>query len=180
MITNRKTAMLIWISILLAYSMLVYSLTWNKSLWFITDLLSWISVILIPILLYKYFKNYKELNYFYMFSRFVEWILMIIWWFLILNPEYESFRNLIYEDIHIYFFISGALFFYILLYKTKIVKRYISIWWIIATIMLFIMILLQKIFWIESMLLWILVLPIVLNEIYLAFYLIIKGFKIEK
>lgn len=76
---------------------------------------------------------------------------MVIWWFLILNPEYESYRNLIYENIHIYFFISGALFFYILLYKTEIIKKYISVWWIIATIMLFIMIILQKVFSIESM-----------------------------
>ena len=75
-------------------------------------------------------------------------------------------------------FIFGALFFYILLFRTQVVPKFISIWGIVASITLFI-ITIVKLFGIKIAILDILVLPMILNEIFLAFWLIIKGFNKE-
>jgi len=63
---------------------------------------------------------------------------MIIGGALLLSPALVNNRSLIYQNIHIYFFVIGALFFYILLFRTIVVPKFISIWGIVASITLFI------------------------------------------
>ena len=179
-ISNRRRASLVGVLILLAYSMLTYTITNNVTLGVITDILSGLAVIGIPLLLFPLFntKRNKKINYAYLMSRFIEGVLMIIGGIFILNPSLESYREIIYSDIHIYFFISGALFFYILLYRTQVIPRFISVWGIIATIILFIITII-KLFGVDLPVLNALVLPMILNELFLAFWLIIKGFNFE-
>lgn len=50
---------------------------------------------------------------------------------------------------HIYFFIVGALFFYLLLYRTQVIPRFISVWGILASIVLFIVTII-KLFGVKS------------------------------
>jgi hypothetical protein len=180
-ISNRRRASLVGILILLAYSMLTYSITNNITLGIITDIISGLAVIGIPILLFPIFnsKENKRLNYAYLVSRFIEGILMLIGGIFILYPSLESYRDSIYSDIHIYFFIAGALFFYLLFYRTRLIPRFISVWGILATIILFIVTVI-KLFGVELSILNALVLPMILNELFLAFWLIIKGFNSEK
>jgi len=71
------------------------------------------------------------------------------------------------------FFGIGALLFYFMLYSSCLVPKYISLWGIIATIGILLTMLIP-ITAIQP----ILGLPIILNEIYLGIYLIIKGFHI--
>lgn len=178
-ISNKQRASYVGILILVAYSMLTYTITNNKMLGVITDIISGLAVIGIPLLMFPIFtttKN-KTLNYAYSISRFFEGILMIIGGFLILIPSLEPYRESIYKNIHIYFFISGALFFYILFYRTNVIPRFISVWGMLATIILFIITIL-RLFGINSTILDALLIPMILNEIFLAFWLIIKGFKL--
>ena len=179
-ISNKQRASIVGVLILVAYSMLTYSITKNITLGVITDILSGLSVIGIPLLMFPIFNSdeNKRMNYAYMISRFIEGILMIIGGIIILNPSLESYRDIIYGEIHIYFFISGALFFYILFYRTRFIPRFISIWGILATLMLFIVTVL-RLLGVNFPVLDFFVIPMILNELFLAVWLMIKGFNFE-
>ena len=175
--SNRQRATWAGILILAAYSMLTYTVTKNIPLGLVTDIISGLAVIGIPILLYPYFnaKGNRTLNYAYLISRFFEGILMVIGGLIIVNPSLEPYRDIIYFDIHIYFFISGAMFLYILLYRTRIIPRFISVWGLLATVVLLIITII-RLFEVKSPILDALLMPMILNELFMAFWLIIKGF----
>ncbi|MCB0628597.1 MAG: DUF4386 family protein [Saprospiraceae bacterium] len=179
-VSNRKRATAVGILIVLAYSMLVYSITGNKILGFFTDVISGLAVIGIPLLLYPFFNTNgnRRLNYAYLLSRLGEGALMIVGGLFILIPSVTLYRDSIYENIHIYFFIAGALALYLLLYRTRLVPAYISVWGLIATLIL-LLVTVIRLFGVNSSLFDVLLLPIILNELYLAFWLIIKGFDPE-
>lgn len=185
-ISNRKRASLVGALILVAYSMLTYTITNNINLGVITDIISGLAVIGIPLLMLPIFNSdeNRTLKSGYLISRFIEGILMIIGGLFLLDSSLESYRNIIYSDIHIYFFISGALFFYALLYRSRAIPRYISVWGIIATILLFIITII-KFFGLEpssptqSAILDALLIPVILNELFLAGWLMVREFKLK-
>jgi hypothetical protein len=76
--------------------------------------------------------------------------------------------------VHGYIFGVAALTFYYLFYLSKLIPRWISVWGAIAAILLIIANLLE-VMGIASGLM-ILYLPIILNELVLAIWLIVKGF----
>lgn len=177
----RKTSILVGVLIIVAYSMLAYDITKNIVLGIITDIISGLAVISIALLMFPIFKTNenKRMSYSYLVCKFTEGILMIIGGIFILNPILESYRAVIYKNIHIYFFIFGALFFYILLYRSKIIPKFISVWGIIATIILLIVTII-RLFVVGLSILDVLLMPMVLNELFLAFWLVFKGFRIDK
>ena len=179
-ISNRQRASFAGVLIIVAYSMLTYTITENITLGVITDIISGFAVIGIPLLMFPIFNadENKKINYAYLVSRFIEGILMIIGGIIILNPSLERYRDIIYQNIHIYFFIVGALFFYILFYRTQVIPRFISVWGILATIILFIVTII-KLFGFNLSILNVLLIPMILNELFLAVWLIIKGFNFE-
>ncbi len=71
------------------------------------------------------------------------------------------------------FFVLSALVFYYLLYQTELLPRFISIWGFIAVALLIIGNVLGVSFGIIGLIFF---LPIMLNEIFLAIWLIVKGF----
>lgn len=73
------------------------------------------------------------------------------------------------------FFSSGALLFYYALYQTRLVPRFISAWGLIAVVLVFAWNLLDAV-GISINAAIVFGLPIILNEIFLGFWLIIKGF----
>jgi hypothetical protein len=176
-IKNNRRARIIGVLLLTAYSKLTYSVYDHKILGICTDIISGLAVIGIPILLFPLFnsKNNKILNLSYLASRLIEGLLMIIGGVFILIPSMEPLRQQIYSEIQIYFFISGALFLYVLLYRTQLVPKYISIWGIVATLALAIATFL-RLFDMSHTILDMLIAPIVLNELFLALWFIIKGF----
>ena len=177
-ISNRHRASFVGVLILVAYSMLTYTITNNITMGVITDIVSGIAVIGIPILMFPIFNTDKNkiINYGYLIFRFIEGILMIIGGILILNPLLVSYRDIIYQSIQIYFFIGGALLFYILFYRSQVIPKFISVWGILATIILFVITII-KLFGINLTILNVVLIPMILNELFLAFWLIIKGFK---
>ena len=174
-ITDKQRAGYVGVLILLAYSMLTYTITANKPLGVITDIASGLAVIGIPLLMWPIFRPHKALNMAYMAARFAEGLLMIIGGVFILTPSLEPWRNSIYEHIHIYFFILGAVFFYALLYRTRAVPRFISVWGGLATLAL-LLVTVIKLFGVQYAPLDALVIPLVLNEVFLAGWLMVKGF----
>lgn len=177
---TKGRAILVGVLIILAYSMLTYDITGNEVIGFIADEVSGLAVIGIALLMYPIFASSekKVINYIYFGSRLIEGLLMLIGGCFIIFGSNDSIRGMIYSNIHIWFFIIGALTFYYLLYATKAVPRYISVWGLVASVLL----LPNTIFTtlgFESTFLGILVLPMILNELYLAIRLIVKGFVTE-
>ncbi|MFQ5834202.1 MAG: DUF4386 domain-containing protein [Candidatus Thorarchaeota archaeon] len=75
------------------------------------------------------------------------------------------------------FFILGALIFYFLLYRTEVVPRYISIWGFIAVLLISAFnVIFYSGFDLGIAVNLVLVLPMIANEIFLAIWLIVKGF----
>jgi hypothetical protein len=179
-ISNKQRSIAAGILIIVAYSMLTYSVTGNVPLGVITDIISGLAVIGIPLLLFPYFNTggTKKINFAYLASRIIEGLLMIIGGLFILNPSLESYRDFLYIHIHIYFFIAGALFFYILLYQCQLTPSYISVWGIVATMLLLIVTII-KLFGVESPMLNVLLIPIITNELFLAVWLMVKGLNIK-
>jgi len=81
---------------------------------------------------------------------------------------------LLYINWHAYIFAIAAMIFYYLLYQSKLIPRWISLWGVIAAILLILVSLLEVTGIISELM--ILKLPIVLNELVLAIWLLIKGF----
>ena len=175
--TGKSRARLVGILILVAYSMLTYDATGIVSLGVVMDIISGLAVIGIAVLLYPIFSRIGKdtLNRLYLGSRVIEGALMVLGGILLLFAGGEGTRAYIYSNIHILFFIAGALFFYMLLYASAIIPKFISIWGIIATILLIALTLVQ-VAGIDPGVFQVLLLPIVTNEIFLAFWLMIKGF----
>ena len=74
------------------------------------------------------------------------------------------------------FFSLAALLLYIFLYRSRLVPRFISIWGLIAVISLFTwnMVMAFGLSFSAGM---VFVLPMILNEIFLGFWLIVRGFE---
>jgi len=115
------------------------------------------------------------MNAAYLTSRIVEGLLMIAGGIFILSPATEAYRTQIYDKIHIYFFIAGALLFYVLLYRTCLAPRFLSVWGAVATLVLLLITIIRLIGF-DHALFGVLPVPIIVNEIVLAVWLMVKGF----
>ncbi|HKJ41597.1 MAG TPA: DUF4386 domain-containing protein [Sunxiuqinia sp.] len=83
-----------------------------------------------------------------------------------------AIRNLTTTLLIPIFFSFGAILFYFLLYKTRLIPRFISIWGFIGVLGILILALTE----ISGLLVMTFVLPVILNEIFLGVWLITKGF----
>lgn len=175
-ISNKKRSILVGIFILVAYGVLVSSITQSKILVMVADVISGFAVIGIAVLMYPIFKMYKYQSLSYLLLKYVEGILMIIGGLLFLSSSLHHFRDLIYNNVHIYTFIAGGLIFYYLLYKTMAVPRFISIWGATGIFALLVSTLLKLINVTYPLIDYLLIL-IITNEIFLASWLMIKGIK---
>jgi hypothetical protein len=174
--TSRKTAIAVGVLILLAYSTLGSAILESKIIGMFLEAISGLAVISIAVLMFPLFKPYNEkVSLLYIVLRSIEGGLMIITGVLLLSDSTLLLE--IYDGIwlgHGYIFAVAALVFYYLLYQSKLVPRWISVWGVIAAILL-ILVNLGEVTGIipASMILY---LPVILNEIVLAIWLIVKGF----
>lgn len=113
-LSSRTTSVVVGVCILVAYSMLTYDITNKVLIGGITEIISGLAVISISLFMYPYFKQFQNINLFYLLSRCIEGLLMVMTGVFIFNPSLVEYRSFVYQHIHIYFFISGALFFYYL------------------------------------------------------------------
>jgi hypothetical protein len=177
-INNRKNAVIVGILILFAYAVLASSVIESKLLVSILESLSGIAVIGIAVIMFPLFKSQnKKSTIAYLSGKIVEGGLMVIAGFLFLL-NFLTIRDQIYL-FHTYIFILSAFIFYVLLYQSKLIPRFISVWGGIAIVLLLIV---NSIDMIKNPLPMIILAigyaPIILNEVFLAFWLIIKGFNI--
>ncbi len=141
------------------------------------ELISGVAVIGIAVIMFPILKPHnKRLTLGYVVCKIIEGVLLIIGGILILSLStlLLEVRDWIYGS-QAYIFILGALIFYYLLYQSKLIPRFISAWGVIALIMLLVGNLLEIMGFSPEMLIF-LYLPIMLNEVFLAIWLIVKGF----
>lgn len=173
---HRRTAIIVGVLILVAYSVIGSGNPEAKVLGMFVEVISGLAVITIAVLMLPLLKPYnKKWSYWYIISRSIEGGLLIITGFLFLS--YNSSLLEMHTGIHTmhgYIFAIAAVIFYYLLYQSKLIPRWISIWGGIASILLIIVSLLEITGIISELI--ILKLPIVLNELVLAVWLIVKGF----
>ena len=143
------------------------------------EVISGVAVISIATLMFPLLKPFGEkISLWYFALKAVEGLLMIIAGvlFFIHQSSLLELRDQIYL-VHGYIFAVPALMFYYLLYQSKFIPRWLSVWGIVASILLVIVNLLEIMGIIPG--LEILYLPIVLNEAILAIWLIFKGFEMS-
>ncbi len=167
------------ILILIAYSIVGSDNPNAKILGMVLEVISGLAVIGIAVLMFPFLTPYdKKISLLYLALKGVEGILMVIAGvlFLIHTTSLLELRDQIYL-VHGYIFAIPALMFYYLLYKSKLIPGWISVWGVIAAILLIIVNLLEvsKIIPVLEFLYF----PIVLNEVVLAIWLMVKGFNLS-
>lgn len=173
--TNKKNATIVGILILVAYSMLASTATDTKWIATLFDIVSGLAVIGIAVLMFPLFKvSNRKLSSGYLYMKIIEGALMITAGILFLSDSFRDSRVWIYNYPQTYAFIISAFLFYILLLKTKLVPRFISIWGIVACFALLIANA-TKSLGINSPALDALMVLIFTNEIFLAIWLMVKG-----
>ena len=171
----------------------------NKSTIFIgvsAEIINGIAVIGIAVMLFPILKQFKESSALgYVGFRILESLFCIIsaiipLSLITLSEEYlksgtspatyfQTLGNLLItvrsnlaELLIPLFFSLGALLFYSLLYKTTLIPRFVSVWGFIGVVLVLSSIFIEAAIIINM----IFVLPIILNEIFLGIWLIVKGF----
>jgi hypothetical protein len=175
-ITNKSRAMLVGIFILVAYGVLASAMTQSKIIVMLADVISGLAVIGIAVLMFPLFKNLdKSLSRGYLILKYAEAILMILGGLLFFIDSTQYLRDIIYESFHIYVFIVSGFMFYLLLFKSKLVPRFISIWGAAGLFAILVSTLLNLVNIQYAFLDYFLVL-IITNEVFLAIWLMVKGF----
>ena len=176
MSTHRNTAIIVGVLILVAYSVIGTGNPEAKILGMILEVISGLAVITIAVLMFPLFKPYnKKASFWYIVLRSIEGGLLVVTGILFLSQNtllLEIHTGI--HAVHGYIFAIAALTFYYLLYQSKLIPRWISVWGFIAATLL-ILVNLLEVTGIASGLM-ILYLPIILNELVLAIWLIVKGF----
>jgi hypothetical protein len=169
-------AIFVGILLLAAYGVLASSLTQSKIIVMLADVISGLAVIGIAVLMFPLFKkSNKQLSLGYLFLKYVEGSLMIIAGLLFLSTSTQYLHNLIYDSIHVYVFIISGFMFYYLLYKSELVPKFISIWGVSGIFALLISTIF-KLANIQYPIIDYLLVLIITNEIFLAIWLMVKGF----
>jgi len=174
--THRRTAIIVGVLILVAYSVIGSGNPEAKVLGMVLEVISGFAVITTAVLMFPLFKPYnKQGSFWYIISKIIEGGLLVVTGFLFLsyNTRLLELHTGIHA-VHGYIFAIAALIFYYLSYQSKIIPRWISVWGGIAGILLILVNLLEVAGIISGLM--ILKLPIMLNEIVLAVWLIVKGF----
>jgi hypothetical protein len=178
-ISNKTRAIFVGIFILIAYGVLVSSLTQSKIIVMLADTISGLAVIGIAVLMFPLFKKLnKSLSRGYLILKYAEGLLMIIAGLFFLGTSLQYMRDVIYNGFHVYIFIIGSFVFYYLLYKSELIPRLISIW---GTLGIFALVLstLLKLANIQYLMIDYLLVLIITNEAFLAIWLIVRGFNLS-
>jgi len=179
-VTTRQRAVIVGILILVAYGVLASSITQNRIVVMLADVVSGLAVTGIALLMYPLFKDsYRQLAMSYLILKCVEGVLMVAGGMLFLRSSSQYLRGLIYDDIHIHVFTVGAFMFYILLYESEIVPRFISVWGgvgIVAVLTSSVLHLMHVHFPAIDYLL----ILVITNEVFLAVWLMARGFSTSR
>ena len=172
----KTRARLVGAFILIAYGVLVSGITESKTVVMLADVISGLAVIGIAVLMYPLLKETNnQVSNWYRVLKYAEGISMILGGLVVLSPSFEYIKGIIYDDFHIYVFIISAFMFYFLLFKSELVPKYIPIWGALGIFALLVSTVLQLVDIHYALLDYFLIL-IITNEVFLALWLMIKGF----
>lgn len=175
-ISKKTRALLVGLFILVAYGVLASTLTQSKIIVMLADIISGFAVIGIAVLMFPLFKHLsKSFSLGYLILKYAEGILMIIGGILFFFTSLQYMRDVIYNGFHVYVFILSGFMFYYLLSKSKLVPRFISIWGALGIFALLVSTLLNLVN-IHYLVIDYLLALIITNEVFLAIWLMIKGF----
>ena len=176
LLNSRQRATAAGILILVAYGVIISSVTDSKIIVMFADVVSGLAVIGIAALLFALFRTAKhKLSLAYLSLKAAEGSIMILGGIVFLFDALQPLRETLYEDVHLYVFIFSGFLLYYLLYVTRIVPGYISVWGTIGISALLLKAILNLAGLTYSILDFLLLI-IVTNEIYLAIWLMVKGF----
>lgn len=179
-VNNKTRAILVGVFILVAYGILASLITQSKLIVMIFDMISGLAVIGISVLMFPLFKSLnKSISLSYLLLKYLEGILMIIGGIVFLFDSTQAIRDTIYNGIHLYIFIASAFLFYYLLYKSELVPKFISVWGALGILALLISTM-TKLFNIHHPVVDYFLVLIITNEIFLAIWLMVKGFNKSK
>ncbi len=153
------------------------------------QLICGLGVVGIAIVMYPIFKQHNEkIALLYVGNRIMECLIIIVSGISLLSLLFLSRDALtipksaglpFLREYHATFLMLslvlgfGAFAFYYLLFKSKLIPRFISIWGFIAVILMVVGLLIDMLGYVPKLLLYI---PMGLNELFLGFWLMIKGF----
>ena len=159
--------------ILIAYLMLISLVTDSKVLVLGADFISGGAVIGIAVLMYPLFRDSnEELAKFYLCTKCIEGFLMFTAGVFFAMDRTQYLRDEIYFSVHTYIFIVSAFVFYILLYQSQLIPRFISVWGLLGILTLRLSTILQYMDIDLAVINGLLVL-IITNEIFLALWLFV-------
>lgn len=163
------------LGIITAYIMLAGQFTDSSIIVMLADVISGLSVIAVAVLLFPFLKSGgKGVSWLYLGLKSVEGVLMIIAGTLFLFSSTSGSRDMIYNTVHLYVFIISALLLYVLVYKTRIIHRFIAVWGMLAVAFLALSAVLDLLHAKPEFLDYFLLL-IITNEFFMAGWLMIKG-----
>ncbi len=102
------------------------------------------------------------------------------------SPYFDTLAELILADRHwtmemlTVFFLLGAFIFYLLVYRSEIMPRYVALWGMIAVVLVTVMNVLIYLGIDLGFVFLLFALPIITNEFFVAFWLIVKGVNTSK
>jgi len=173
---DKNIARLVGLLILTAYSIVGSNKPQAKILGMLLEIISGLSVIGIALLMYPYLKPAgTKITRWYLGLKGLEGGMAIIGGilFALHQPALLTLRTQIYQ-LHAYIFAVPAVLFYYLLYQSRLVPKWLSMWGMIAAVLLIMANLLKVTSIMQTIDL--LYLPIVANELVLALWLMVKGF----
>jgi len=175
--TNRTRAAAVGIMILAAYTSIASFLTRSVTLIVLLEASAGLEVIAAALLLFPLFLPMSQkLSLSYLICKILEGTALVLSALLLLfrNDASSGIRDMILSR-HVYIFIPASMILYILLYRSKLVPRFISLWGGVSLVLLLTGNIMSLLGTTQSMVMMFYPM-IILNEFFLAFWLIIKGF----
>lgn len=173
----RKTAMIVGALILIAYCVLGALFLESPIIAMLLEIISGAASIGVAILMFPILKSYnKNTTLGYTAVKIMEGATYIVIAILLFSQiiTTETYERI--HEFHVYIFATGFLLLSYLFYQSKLVPRFISIWGLIASIAMLASTLLNMTVLSTPVPMFISHLPIILNELFLAVWLIVKGF----
>ncbi len=178
--SDRKIARVIGILIIVAYGVIGAFILETGSLLITLEVISGLAVLGAAVLLYPILKPHsKNLTNGYTIIKFFEGTLIIIGALALLlsNTHADGFREWL-SGANVYLFGTRFSILAIIFYKSRLVPRFLSVWGLIASIMIMGSFFISAVSGITVSSA-ISHLPVISNELLLAFWLIFRGFNLN-
>jgi len=173
----RKTAIIVGALILIAYGVLGSFFLESSVIVMLLELISGAAIVGIAVLMFPILKPHnKNLTLGYVVVKIIEGVVIIVAGILLFSLIIKQETYDWIHRIHTYIFGAAFLMLSYLLYQSKLVPRFISVWGIIASTVLIAATLINMMAGSTVIPFVFSHFPVILNELFLAVWLIVKGF----